>query len=81
MDDINVTLANYPGLGSVRLCECNSIHLNIGPVTVTLSPEAFVEAAILVRNAMEQLREIVGARQGGDNPFQSGERQHNQFVH
>jgi hypothetical protein len=60
MDDINVILADYPGLGRVRLCECNSIHLTIGPVTVHLSPSAFAQATGLVRDAMQQLTEIMG---------------------
>ncbi len=34
MSDINVILAEHPGLGTVRLCECKSIHMSVGPVTL-----------------------------------------------
>jgi hypothetical protein len=81
MDDINVILADYPGLGRVRLCECNSIHLSIGPVTMNLSPEAFAQAAALVRNAMEQLTEIAGARQAGCDPFKPAQTNHSPLAH
>ncbi len=62
MDEINVVLADCPGLGRVRLCECNSIHLTIGPVAMNLAPAAFAQAAALIRSAIEQLTEIVGAK-------------------
>jgi hypothetical protein len=80
MDEINVLLADHPGLGRVRLCECNSIHLTIGPVTVNLAPEAFAQTAILIRNAMEQLTEIVGAKQAA-SPCQSHDPNHSHLTH
>ncbi len=81
MDDINVILADQPGLGRVRLCECNSIHLSIGPLTVSLAPEAFAQTAILIRNAMEQLNEIVGAMPSGWNPLRPEEPNQSRFTH
>ncbi len=59
MSDFNVVLAERDGLGRIHLCNCNSIHLKIGPVTVCLAPEAFAQAAVMVRDAMEQLARIV----------------------
>jgi hypothetical protein len=63
MTDINIILADHPRLGRVRLCECNSIHLSLGPVTINLEPHAFAQALTLMRSAMEQLEEIVGSPQ------------------
>ncbi len=52
--EIDVVLADYPGLGRVRMCGCNTVHLSLGPMTLSLAPEAFAQTAILVRKAMEQ---------------------------
>lgn len=81
MNDINVILAEYPGLGRVRLCECNSVHLAIGPVTVNLSVEAFAQMAILVRNAMEQLSEIAEAKVDGGRSTQTMKPNHGALTH
>lgn len=61
MTDINIILADHPGLGRVRLCECNSVHVSLGPVTINLEPNAFAQAVAMMRNAMEQLEEIADA--------------------
>ena len=58
MHDINVILADAPGLGRVRLCECNSVHLSIGPVTINLEAAAFRQMASLVASATERLAKI-----------------------
>ena len=63
MTDINVILAEYPGLGRVRLCECTSVHMSIGPVTINLAPEAFAQAAVLIQNAMVELKKILDLQQ------------------
>ncbi len=81
MDDISVILADHPGLGRVRLCECNSIHLSIGPLTISLAPEAFAQTAILIRNAMEQLDGIFGAMPPGRNPLRHEEPNQSRFTH
>lgn len=59
MSDINVILAKRSGTGSIRLCGCNCIHLNLGPITINMEPEMFAQAAILMQQAMESLSEIV----------------------
>jgi hypothetical protein len=61
MSDINVILAERDGTGAVRLCGCSCIHLSIGPVTINLAPEAFVQAALLIKQAMESLSVILAA--------------------
>jgi hypothetical protein len=58
MKDVNVILADLPGLGRVRMCECNSIHVSIGPVTLNLEPAAFLQMTTLMCGAMEQLTAI-----------------------
>jgi hypothetical protein len=69
MHDVNVILADQSGLARVRLCECNSIHLNVGPVTLNLEPAAFMQMASLMRNAVEQLSEIRKSRETAEKPF------------
>lgn len=80
MEEINVTLAEMPSLGRIWLCGCNSIHLSIGPVTVTLAPEAFVQTASLVRHAMEQLAVIVAAKEVTGDPLQDFNLHHTRFT-
>jgi len=62
MKDVNIILAELPGMGRVRLCECNSVHLNIGPVTINLEPMAFAQVAVLIDLAMNELDKIVEAK-------------------
>ncbi len=54
MKGANTTLAEQYGLGSVRICDCGSLNLNIGHVTLHLDPEAFLKTAVLLRQAAEQ---------------------------
>ncbi len=54
MKGTNMTLVEDRGLGSVRICECGSLNLNIGLVTLHLDPEAFLKTAALLRQAAEQ---------------------------
>jgi hypothetical protein len=71
MNDINVILAECPGLGRIRLCGCDTVHLSLGPVTITLAPDAFVQAAVLVRHALDQLTEIAAVRDTVKDPLES----------
>ncbi len=71
MGDVNIILADLPGMGRIRLCECNSVHLNIGPVTINLEPKAFAQVALLVGLAMEELDKIVEAKQAEEGLLQS----------
>jgi hypothetical protein len=63
MHDVNVILADLPGLGRVRLCGCEAIHLSIGPVTLNLEPGAFQQLAVLMVSAVEQLAKTQEARE------------------
>jgi hypothetical protein len=64
MHDINVILAELPGLGRIRLCECNSVHLSIGPITLNLELAAFQQMAELMVSATEQLEKIRESQDG-----------------
>jgi hypothetical protein len=67
MDEINVVLANHSGLGKVCLCECNSVHVSVGPVTLNLEQTAFLQMAKLMCSAAEQLSEILKSRQTAES--------------
>jgi hypothetical protein len=58
MHEINVLLGEVKGLGRVRLCECNSVHLSVGPVTINLEPAAFYQMTHLLTTAAERLTKI-----------------------
>ena len=81
MDELNVILADLPGIGRVRLCECNSVHLNIGPITMNLSVEAFAQSASLIHSAMEQLTEIIAARETALSGLPFGQHNRSQTMH
>lgn len=62
MHNIHVILADLPGLGRIRLCECNSIQVRIGPVTINLEPSAFHQMADLMASAAGLLTKIEESR-------------------
>ncbi len=57
MKSTNVALAEYQGVGCVRICECGSINLNIGVVTLHLDPETFLRTTALLQQALERYLE------------------------
>ncbi len=71
MHEITATLADQPTVGRVRLCECNTIRLSIGPVTVNLSPEVFVQAVVLMRDAMDQYALIITAKETASDALEN----------
>ena len=62
MKDVNVVLADIPGFGRAQLCECNCVHLTIGPVTLNMEAGAFAQSATLIRDAMDRLTKILDAK-------------------
>lgn len=54
MKGINAALAQQQGVGSVRMCQCGSISLNIGVVTLHLDPDTFLKTTAMLRMAAEQ---------------------------
>ncbi|MGC2404649.1 MAG: hypothetical protein WA510_32960 [Acidobacteriaceae bacterium] len=81
MNEVNVILAKHSGLGRVCLCECNSVHVSVGPVTLNLEQAAFMQMVTLLGNAAEQLSEILKARQTSESPFQSPECSPSRMTH
>lgn len=48
-------LSDLPGLGSVSLCQCGTVHLEVGAVILRLAPEAFLQMMTMCRDAMTEL--------------------------
>lgn len=55
MSSPSKVLSELPGLGSVALCDCGTVHVAVGAVTVRLAPEAFLQMMSMCRDAMENL--------------------------
>jgi len=49
-------LARSEGLGSVTVCDCGTISLHVGGVTLRLEPTAFIQLDTMVQDAIETLR-------------------------
>lgn len=81
MKDVELVLAEQTGFGRIYICGCNSIHMNVGPVTVNLSPEAFGQMAIMVRKAMEELNQIASLMDGDSAQALSNEHERSRFTH
>jgi hypothetical protein len=81
MDKLKAVLAERPGLGQIHLCECDSIHLSIGPVTVNLAPEAFAQMATMVHRAMEELADLLRFTGEEGEPLKSFETQRSRVTH
>ena len=53
------TLATCAGLGSITLCPCGTVSLNVGGVSVRMELSAFVQAARMCHTAVVALdREV-----------------------
>jgi hypothetical protein len=48
-------LADRASLGNVSMCECGTIHLSVGGVTVRLAPEAFGEMLRMCQDAADRI--------------------------
>jgi|GEM_PF-4080274 len=70
MKDVNVILAEQLGLGRIHLCDCNAVHLSVGPVTLNLESTAFLQLATMICNAADQLTAIREARQSPEALFE-----------
>ncbi len=81
MHDINVVLADLPGLGRVRLCECNAIHVSIGPVTLNLEPAAFLQVVALMNKATDELSKLRESPETAESPFQMFGTPQSRFTH
>lgn len=81
MDKLKAVLAEQPGLGQIHLCECDSIHLSIGPVTINLAPEAFALMATMVHKAMEELAAMLPCTGEEAETLKSFETQRSRIIH
>jgi hypothetical protein len=50
------TLATVQGLGSITLCPCGTVSINVGGVSVRLEPSAFAQTAEMCRIALAALK-------------------------
>ena len=53
-----VPLAELRGVGSVQLCDCGSINLTLGGVTLHLDPDTFIKSSFLVNSAAERFMDL-----------------------
>lgn len=51
----NSILAEMHGVGSVRVCDCGSVHLSIGAVTLHLDADTFLRSSFMLHLAANQL--------------------------
>ncbi len=58
MKSVELILAEMSGFGRVRLCECNVVHMSVGPITMTLTVDAFQQAARLLSDASLEMAQI-----------------------
>jgi len=81
MHDINIVLADRPGLGRIRVCECNSVHVSIGPVTINLEPTVFEHFSTLMATAVDQLRKIRELHEDGSSDDSIFGLAHSRMTH
>jgi hypothetical protein len=81
MCEVKAVLTEHEGLGRIHLCECNSVHMTVGPVTVALAPETFAQMATMVRKAMEELSRVVGLTRDEGNLLSAFDLYRSRFTH
>lgn len=81
MKNANVILAEHSGFGRISLCGCGAVQLNVGPVTLSLEPAAFLQMVSLVRAATEQLYVMRDAGRSPEGLFEALGSSPNQVTH
>lgn len=57
-------LAEIPGFGRIYDCGgCGNLHLSIGPVSLTLTPEAYMQLTALLNTSAAQFELLLHGRQ------------------
>jgi hypothetical protein len=51
MDRPTVTLAEHKGFGKIYQCECGSIHVQAGPVSITFSTAGYMQFVEMVHTS------------------------------
>jgi hypothetical protein len=77
----NVVLAEHAGLGRIHLCDCNSVHVSVGPVTLNLAPEAFLQMAQMMSKAAEEFSLQQAQRETPEILFEMLESASNGLTH
>lgn len=65
-------LASRDNFGCVYECPCGTIHVAIGPIDLKLTPETFLEALSLLREAAERQSSSTGKTLPFHRPAQDG---------
>jgi|ERR1700679_1062685 hypothetical protein len=81
MKNTPVVLAEQAGLGKIHLCDCSSVHVSVGPVTLNLAPEAFVQMATLFLKAAEEFSLIQAERETPEILFEMLDSSTNRLTH
>jgi hypothetical protein len=70
-----IILAEYQDFGRVVKCECGAIHLQVGAVNVSFSPDAYMQFADLVRaSALNFEGAICDTERAGIRSLKDGRR-------
>lgn len=69
MERNTCVLASIPNFGQVFDCgECGNIHLAVGPVTLTLAPEAYMDLVALLNTSASNFETWMQERMGANRP-------------
>jgi hypothetical protein len=61
LDKIAVILADHEGFGRVTKCECGAIHVQVGPINVTFSADAYMQFVDLVNSSVPNFKGLMHA--------------------
>lgn len=68
-------LADIQGFGRVYDCgDCGGVHVAVGPVSITLSPEAYLQFVTLVHTSAANFEAWLQQRQAGHHSDERKER-------
>ena len=81
MKNTPTVLAEQAGLGRIHLCDCDSVHVSVGPVTLNLAPDAFLQMAVLFGKAAEQFSSLQAQRETPEILFEMLETSSNRLTH
>lgn len=77
----NVVLAEHAGLGRIHLCDCNSVHVSVGPVTLNLAPDAFLQLAAMMSKAAGEFSLQQAQRETPEILFEMLDASSNRLTH
>jgi hypothetical protein len=75
MNGPGCVLGDIQGFGRIYDCgDCGGIHVAVGPVSITLSPEAYLQFVTLVHTSAANFEAWLQHRQGSGNTDQRTEK-------